>query len=281
MTLEQAHQQLIHVLLSIYDKSEAANIANIATEHITGFVNTDRILHKNNTLTIEQENKFRKITNELATEKPIQYILNEAWFYNMKFFVNEKVLIPRPETEELIELVKINNAETPSIIDIGTGSGCIAISLKSKFPHATITALDKSNEALQVAQLNAKNLNTTINFIQNDFLDESTWSCFQKFDVIVSNPPYVKQSEDVLMKKNVLDFEPHLALFVPDNDSLIFYKKIALFSKNHLKENGKIYLEINESLGQVTKQLFQQFGYHVSIIKDLQEKERFIVCNNP
>lgn len=281
MTLEQAHQQLLLVLLSIYDKSEAVNIANIATEYITGFGNTDRILHKNSLLTTEQENKFKKITKELATEKPIQYVLNEAWFYSMKFFVNEQVLIPRPETEELIELVKINNAETPSIIDIGTGSGCIAISLKSKFPHATITALDKSKEALQVAQLNAKKLNTSINFIQNDFLDESSWGSFQKFDVIVSNPPYVKQSEDVLMKKNVLDFEPHLALFVPDNDSLIFFKKIALFSQNHLQENGKIYLEINESLGQVTKQLFQQFGYHVSIIKDLQGKERFIVCNNP
>lgn len=278
MTIEQAYNTLQKKLLDMYSLNEASNISDLVIEHITGYYKTNRLLNKNKIFNSLQEAKYFTITNELLTNKPIQYILQEAWFNNKKYFVNENVLIPRSETEELVHLINEDNYS--SILDIGTGSGCIAISLKEKFPLSNVIAIDKSNASLNVAKVNAANFKTDIRFIQLDFLNETNWSLLDKFDLIISNPPYILQSESFEMNKNVLDFEPHLALFVPNNDALIFYKKIALFAKHHLNENGKIIVEINESLGEETRQLFNKNGYLTTIIKDMQQKNRFIICSN-
>jgi release factor glutamine methyltransferase len=277
MTIEQAYHSLLNWLLPIYSESEAANISELVIENITGYYKSNRIINKNNIFNGKQEAKFNEITSELLTHKPIQYVLQEAWFNNKKYYVNENVLIPRSETEELIHLINADENNFATILDIGTGSGCIAISLKEKFPLSKVTGIDKSSKSLDVAKMNAKNFKTEIHFLEFDFLDETNWSKLNDFDLIVSNPPYVLQSERFEMNKNVLDFEPHTALFVPDNDALIFYRKIALFAKQHLKENGKIVVEINETFGEETKQLFNKNGYLTTIVKDMQQKNRFII----
>ncbi len=279
MTIEKSYIELLNILMNIYENNEAACIADMTIEFITGYSKSNRILHKQEIINEVQEIQFKEICLELSTHKPVQYVLNEAWFCNKKFYVNEHVLIPRQETEELIELISTNNLNNKSIIDIGTGSGCISITLKNKFLNSAITAIDVSNDALEVAKKNAQTFNAEINFLQLNFLDEKKWELLNYYDYIISNPPYVKLSESTTMQKNVLLFEPHTALFVPDNDALIFYKKIALFGVKHLTENGKIFVEINELLGRETKQLFEQYGYLVEIIKDMQGKERFILCS--
>lgn len=279
MTIEKSYIKLLNILLNIYENNEATCIADMTIEFITGYSKSNRILHKQEMLNEVQLKQFKEICLELSIHKPVQYVLNEAWFYNKKFYVNEHVLIPRQETEELIELISTNNLNNKSIIDIGTGSGCISITLKNKFLNSAITAIDVSNDALEVAKKNAQTFNAEINFLQLNFLDEKKWELLNHYDYIISNPPYVKLSESTTMQKNVLLFEPYTAFFVPDNDALIFYNKIALFGVNHLTENGKIFVEINEILGRETKQLFEQYGYLVEIIKDMQGKERFILCS--
>ncbi|MCZ2223038.1 MAG: peptide chain release factor N(5)-glutamine methyltransferase [Chitinophagales bacterium] len=277
MTIEKNYKELLNLLHGIYNKNEAACIADMAFEFVTGYSKSNRILHKQEILNEYQQKKIKEISSELSTQKPIQYVLKEAWFCNKKFFVNEHVLIPRQETEELVQLIASNNLNNKSIIDIGTGSGCIPITLKNKFSNSNITAIDVSKDALEVAKKNAQTFDTEINLLQLNFLDEKNWELLNNYDFIISNPPYVKKSESSTMQKNVLSFEPHTALFVPD-DALIFYKKIALFAKKHLNNNGKIFVEINETLGKKTKQLFEQYRYLVKIIKDMQGKDRFLEC---
>ncbi len=318
MTIIEAYTKLLQELHAIYDNREAANIADLVIENVTGKKKVERIVDKKFLLNSEQENKLENYTQQLLQHKPVQYVLNEAWFAGMKLYVDEAVLIPRPETEELVEWIvadvrstmcdvrskeieirslkyEIRNAKSEvqseksndsnfefgisnlSILDIGSGSGCIAIALKKKISGADVSAVDVSEGALIVAGKNALQQNVEIDFYQLDFLDESRWSNVGAFDIIVCNPPYIKQYEEAAMQKNVLAHEPHLALFVPDDDALIFYKKIALFAQNHLKENGAVYLEINEALGGEVKRLFKSFGYGtVEIKKDLQEKDRMV-----
>ena len=276
MILQEAHQLLLQNLLSIYDDREARNIADIITEYITGFKGTDRMLNKNTLLNNVQESKYKDCINRLIQHEPVQYITGIAWFYKYPFIVNNHVLIPRPETEELVEhIINENIGKEISIIDIGTGSGCIAISLKKNL-SALVSAMDISIDALTIAKRNATDLAASINFIQQDFLNEGLWNMLEKYDVIVSNPPYIKYVEKEEMNNNVLQHEPHLALFVEHEDPLLFYRKTALFGKTHLNTDGSIWMEINESLGKETKEMFEQSGYHTLLYKDLQGKDRMI-----
>ncbi len=276
MILKEVQQSVIQNLLSLYNDREASNIADILTEHITGYNRTDRIINNNIVITAQQALDYEEATERLLNNEPIQYIIAKAWFYKYPFYVNKNVLIPRPETEELVaNIIKENTDPTPSIIDIGTGSGCIAISLQKNI-NSVVTAIDISKEALLIAKQNAEELKAVIHFKQLNFLDTNQWNELGMFDIIVSNPPYIRYDESDEMRNNVLQHEPHLALFVENNDPLIFYRLIAQFGKSHLNSNGTIWLEINEALGNETKELMEQYSYHASIIKDLQGKERII-----
>lgn len=217
---------------------------------------------------------------ELKSHRPIQYVIGETEFYGLKFFVNENVLIPRPETEELIEWILQDHPNFEGkILDVGTGSGCIPITLKTKFPNAEIHALDFSADALKMAKINAGYHQTDIQFHPIDFLNFEANS-LPKFDLIVSNPPYIADFEKNSMNETVLEFEPHSALFVPDHDPLIFYRKIAEFAQTNLNTNGEIYVEINQELGSETKDLFSTYFQNVEIKKDISQNDRMIKCSN-
>ena len=227
--------------------------------------------------------KFNFAIKELKNQKPIQYILGEADFYRLKFKVNEHVLIPRPETEELVHLIiKDNELDSPIILDIGTGSGCIPVALKKNIPSAKISAMDISNEALEVAKYNAKHNGVEVEFVLDSILHliSHISHLTSHFDIIVSNPPYICVSEKANMNKNVLDYEPHLALFVENDDPLLFYKAISDFAIKNLNKNGKIYFEINQSLASETKNLLENKGFkNVELIKDLSNNYRILRGN--
>ncbi len=283
MTLQLAYRQLLAQLYEIYDTREASNIADWVIEHVTGQRKIERIVYKDLPVSAQQQQSLQTISDQLLQHKPVQYVLGEAWFCNMKLYVNENVLIPRPETEELVEWVTeeaMQNAKCKMqnfILDIGTGSGCIAIALKNKIKVAEVYAADVSIEALEVAKQNAAQQNIEVSFLQLDFLDKSKWEQLPAFDIIVSNPPYVTKSEEQTMQPNVLKHEPHIALFVPDEDALKFYKAIATFAQTHLRTNGNIFVEINEALSQQVTDLFKQNGFkNVTLKKDLQGKDRMI-----
>lgn len=224
----------------------------------------------------EKKNQFLFKLILLKEQKPIQYILGETEFYGMSFFVNENVLIPRPETEELVEwILKDTENQTQNIIDIGTGSGCIPIVLKRNLPEANVLALDFSEKAIETAKINAEFHQTEIQFLQNDFLNMD-FGTLPEFDIIVSNPPYIAEKEKDQMGENVLKFEPHSALFVSDADSLVFYKRIIEFAQKNLKPNGKIYVEINQSLAKETEALFRKSFEKVELKKDISGNYRMI-----
>jgi release factor glutamine methyltransferase len=284
MTIEAAYQELIQQLLSLYENGESAAIADLVIEDLTGTNKNERLFRKEKSLSTQQEKQLRNFTQQLLENKPVQYVLQEAWFADMKFTVNEAVLIPRPETEELVELIlidykkNIHSTEAFSILDIGTGSGCIPVALKKKIPNAVITAIDISDAAIVIAQKNAVANGMNIHFIDIDFLDEYNWQSLETYNYIVSNPPYIAQAESGEMEQHVLNYEPHLALFVADNDPLIFYRKIAAFGITHLKNDGVIFVEINQALGKETIDLFASFGYQCVLKKDMQGKDRMIVA---
>ena len=284
MTIQVAYKQLLATLYEIYDDREAANITDWVIENVTGQSRINRILYKDLPVSPEQQKRLHNISLELLDHKPVQYILNEVWFAGIKLYVDERVLIPRPETEELVDWIvydlKKLGGEAPSgiaLLDVGTGSGCIPIAIKKQVPALVVLALDVSAEALAVATKNARGQQTDIAFFEANFLDSSTWHQLPKFDVIVSNPPYIKQQEAVDMAKNVLDYEPAIALFVADEDALVFYKAIALFAQQHLHESGSIYVEINEALGEQVIEIFTIYGFtQIEMRKDLQGRDRMI-----
>ncbi len=279
MILKEKYNKYIASLKKIYSNGEAHAIANIAFEHFAKTSKKDLLLKSNEILSDEIYSSLNSALNKLLTHEPIQYIINEAWFYNLKFYVTNDVLIPRPETEELvhevINFLKINNGK--SVLDIGTGSGCISISIKKNIPNANVMAIDVSEAALEVAKKNATTNNIAIDFRTTDFLDENNYAAFEKFDVIISNPPYIPEDEKNILDKNVTAHEPHLALFVPQNDSLIFYKRILSFAENHFNQNGRIFLETHENLAKETAALFIEKNYKVEIKKDMQGKERMLI----
>ncbi|MEP6583123.1 MAG: peptide chain release factor N(5)-glutamine methyltransferase [Ginsengibacter sp.] len=271
-------------LKRIYEEREAANITDWIFETVTQLKKWERREALNKDINKEQLTRLENHLRDLLQHKPVQYVLNEAWFYKMKFFVNESVLIPRPETEELVSWIvnEIKSAkpdvrnEGLQILDIGTGSGCIAISIKKNLQACIVTALDVSEEALNVAKRNAEVLQADIDFIENNFLNESDWNQLDQYDVIVSNPPYIPAKERETLSKNVSGFEPSIALFVPDNDPYVFYDKIAKFSLLHLKVEGKIYVEIHEDHAKKIKNIFSSYNFKTEVRKDIYGKERMI-----
>jgi release factor glutamine methyltransferase len=281
MTIDAAYKQLLMQLYEIYDEREASNIANLVMENITGFCKVDRVVNKQSGLKEKQIKLLNEYTDQLLQHKPVQYVLHEAWFAGLKLYVDENVLIPRPETEELVEWIIADLLTTHyspfTMLDIGTGSGCIPIALKKKLPFVEVYALDISESALNIAKQNALIQETEINFHLLNILDKNLWKQLSNFDIIVSNPPYVKKTEASSMNKNVLQYEPHLALFVDDEDPLKFYRAIAEFGMNHLNKNGKLFFEINETLGKEVTELLQQLGYsNIELRTDLQGKDRMV-----
>ena len=268
-------------LSSVYEKREAENIAHLVFEQFAGLSRLDRILQKETELDKAAIEKLDRALKELLQHKPVQYVIGEAWFYKLKFKVNEQVLIPRPETEELVEWVISSVSSSPAgagrILDIGTGSGCIAVALKKNLPSFRVSAIDISAPALAVAKENAALYNEEIDFIRMDVLQSLQTAALPSFDIIVSNPPYVKQSEKNAMRKNVLDYEPHPSLFVPDEDALKFYRAIAVVAKEKLNPGGRLFFEINESLGETVAGLLQEKGFiEIELRKDLSGKDRMV-----
>ena len=281
MTLNEARTVLTKELKNVYESDELRNIIELVIEHITNMTRAEQVKNKVPYLTCTQLEDLDAITERLKKNEPVQYVLGEAWFAGMKFKVNKNVLIPRPETEELVDWIVreavSSELRAMSILDIGTGSGCIPITLKKKLPQAIVFAIDVCSEAIFTATQNAIELNAEANFLLVDFLDEEKWKELGQYDTIVSNPPYVKQSEINAMHERVKEFEPHLALFVPDNDPLLFYKKLSDFSMKHLNARGKLFVEINEALGEAVSNLFRSAGFvNVELKKDMQGKDRMV-----
>lgn len=249
---------------------------------LTSYSFTERRLHKDNVLTTEDIETLKSQKERLLKQEPVQYVLGEAWFCDLKFYVNTYVLIPRPETEELVYWLakELREKKTVKLIDIGTGSGCIGISFKKLFPLAEVTALDISDEALAIASYNAKNNLCDIKFLQQDICilsEQKKEENQEMYDVVVSNPPYIRMQEKKEMHKNVLEYEPHSALFVPEERPLLYYEKIIDFCQRHLVDQGYLFFEINEAMGQEITKLLQSKGFYQIIIKkDLQEKDRMV-----
>lgn len=267
-------------LCSIYDKEEANAMILILFDHYFKIDRVRMALEPNLRLSESEMLTFHFAVKDLLKNKPLQYIIGETEFCDLKFKINENVLIPRPETSELVHLITNRQQTTDNsqltILDIGTGSGCIAISLAKQLPQSQVYALDISEKALCVAKDNAYINNVDITFIHDDILSLRN-KIETKFDIIVSNPPYVRDLEKAEMRDNVLNWEPHNALFVSDDDPLIFYKNILEFAKTHLKENGEVWFEINEYLGKEMMDLCLEMGFsNVNIYKDFREKERFL-----
>lgn len=281
MTLKEFKDFFLKELLRLYPKTEIDSFFFILIDEILNLRRIDFTLEPN--IKINQQKLFflKNALERLKKEEPIQYILGKTAFYGLDFFVDENTLIPRPETEELVEwiLLEIKNVKSESnkisILDIGTGSGCIAISLAKNINNATITALDVSKKALEIAKKNAKQNLATINFKEKDIL--LTNNLEDSFDIIVSNPPYVRELEKAEIHNNVLQNEPHQALFVPDNNPLIFYSKIADLAKSQLTKNGLLFFEINQYLGQETLEMLTKKGFkHIELRKDLFGNDRMI-----
>lgn len=280
MTINQIIKYVNENLVSIYPHQEIRNFIMLIFENTLSFSAVDLVLKGDLVIDKTSEEQIILITERLKKQEPVQYILETTEFYGLRFKVDKNVLIPRPETEELVDLIlnKENIVLDQKILDIGTGSGCIAVSL-AKHTKANVCALDISEAALSVARYNSKLNNCKINFLRVDILsfDINIVSELPKFDYIVSNPPYVRHSEKQYMRTNVLDYEPDLALFVDDKNPLIYYEAIAKFAKNFLTQKGKLYVEINEFLSDITCELFRQHGFQiVDLYKDLFKKDRFI-----
>lgn len=281
MTFNEARTEMVKQLKPVYDSDEAFNIADLVLEHISGLSRIEQINSKKNYLTCDQLEDIDGITERLKKNEPVQYVLGYTWFAGMKLKVNKNVLIPRPETEELVDWV-INEAmscelRAVNILDVGTGSGCIPIAIKKKLPLTDVSTIDVCSEALFVATENALTHEADIDFLLLDFLDEEKWRGLNQYNIIVSNPPYIKASEASEMHERVKTFEPHLALFVPDDDAMIFYKKLGKFASKHLLPDGCLFVEINEALAQDVVACFTLAGLNnITVKKDMQGKERMI-----
>jgi release factor glutamine methyltransferase len=264
-------------LESIYSSREIESIAYILLEHVLNYSKTQIQLNKNEAIKTENFDKIVNHLSELKQSKPIQYVLGVADFYELKFNVNKHTLIPRPETEELVHaIINENQEENLKVLDIGTGSGCIPIALSKELIKAKVSGVDISSDAIDTAKENAILNDVKVQFYERDILN---WESFdwEELDVIVSNPPYVTLSEKEKMEKNVLEYEPHTALFVSDNDPLIFYRRIADLALTHLKKGGKLYFEINESLGNEMIELLQKKGFSdIKLRKDINGKDRMM-----
>ena len=279
--ISEIYNQISYKLSLFNDnKNQVKSFTIILLKHFYNIEITDIIINKKIKISNAIEKKINHSIDRLKANEPIQYILGEETFFNRIFFLNEHVLIPRPETEELVNMILSENKETKNlkILDIGTGSGCIAITLQKELTNAEVYALDISEQALKISKKNSLYHKCKIYFMKQDILNENV--LLNDIDIIVSNPPYVKKSESIYMEKNVLQFEPPNAIFVKDKNHQIFYEKIAEIGKNILKPNGKVYVEINENLSNETKKTFKNNNYkNIEVYKDLFGKFRFIKAN--
>ena len=281
MLLKQYKNHFFEALKSVHDVNEIESFFFILIEYFHNLKRIDLALNPDFEISDEEVLKWEAIISDLKTEKPIQYSIGETWFYDSKFYVNEHTLIPRPETEELVDwIIKTHKSKDKidklAVLDIGTGTGCIPISLKKNIPQAEVFAIDVSEEALKIAHKNAETNQVQINFILQNILE--TEDLNQNFDVIVSNPPYVRNLEKQEIKKNVLEFEPHLALFVEDTDALLFYRKIAQLALKNLTANGLLFFEINQYLGKEMIDLLEKMNFkNIELRKDIYGNDRMIL----
>ncbi|HAI80490.1 MAG TPA: peptide chain release factor N(5)-glutamine methyltransferase [Chryseobacterium sp.] len=277
MTISELKHFFKEQLSHIYTVSETSELFFILCNKILGMDKFELRISQNITISKEKTVVFENVISELKSGKPYQQILGETEFYGLKFFVDENVLIPRPETEELLELaiaeIQKNKVEDSKILDIGTGSGIIPIVLKKKFPEAKVSAIDFSEKAMKTAKKNADFHEADINFIHQNYLEEYL---LEVYDIIISNPPYIGIDEEKEIADSVKEFEPKMALFSPTSNALIFYEKIAEDCNNHLTENGMVFLEINQKLGEETKALFTNVLSEVHLIKDISGNDRFV-----
>jgi release factor glutamine methyltransferase len=282
MKIKQYRTQFIQELAPFYDAYEAESFFYLILEDRFRLRQIDLALNHELTFTDKDFVLLDSILEQLKKEIPIQYLLGKTSFYGLDFEVNENVLIPRPETEELVEWIINDNSvldktKKLKILDIGTGSGCIAVSLAKNLPNADVYAIDVSKKALETAKRNAINNKVEITFMFKNILDLEVLK--YDYDIIVSNPPYVRELEKEEIKKNVLNYEPHLALFVKDNDALIFYKKIAGLAQKNLLPNGQLYFEINQYLGKEMISLLEEMNFdNIDLRKDIYDNYRMISC---
>jgi len=272
------YKKLWQSLSDYHTEDEAKTIARILLQKVTGEPPHHILANGSLVISTEQLQEMDGYLSQLKLQKPIQYIMGETEFFGITMRVTPDVLIPRPETEELVDwIIKSNTSQSPVILDIGTGSGCIAIALAKNIHRAKVRAIDISAQAIALAKKNAAIAGVDINFFLHDILKSHGNIPGAPFDILVSNPPYVREGEKKLMHRNVLDYEPHTALFVKDNDPLIFYHAIARCAKDRLKPEGVAYCEINEALGEETAEVFRSYGFvDVEIRKDINGKDRMI-----
>lgn len=278
MLIKQYRTQFIQALDGIFDEKEIESFFYITLEAFHQMKRIDLVLTPDFEIDPMQLLQWETVLSQLKAHKPIQYILGETEFFGLPFYVNENTLIPRPETEELVEWILSNQQTKKStqplkIVDIGTGSGCIAVSLAKNLPNAKVYAIDVSEKALATAQKNAVRNNVTVTFLNKNILE--TEDLEANFDIIVSNPPYVRNLEKAEIHKNVLEYEPHLALFVEDEDALVFYRKITELATKNLSENGQLYFEINQYLGKQMTELLEKHHFkNIELRKDIYGNDR-------
>ncbi|MFD0794031.1 peptide chain release factor N(5)-glutamine methyltransferase [Mucilaginibacter litoreus] len=290
-TIKDVFLSFKDALNKLYDFHEIEAITLLVLEEITGFSRAKIKAFTNDDLPADASEKLDGILADLKTGKPVQYVLGTAEFYGLSFFVNPATLIPRPETEELVEWILKSAADSRepetgnlNILDIGTGSGCIAIALKKNLPNAAVTAIDISEDALQTAKKNAVINETDIKFNNVDILNKATHNSFPTthFNIIVSNPPYVTLKDKLQMHINVNNFEPHTALFVPENDPLIFYKAITNFAAEKLIPGGLLFFEINEAFGKETVDLLKDKSFiNIELRQDMSGRDRMVKAVKP
>lgn len=280
MTLNSYKKWFNEQLQHLYDADEIKSMLTIVAYEVLGLSRVDLVLKDNESLSEAQIVQLNNVLSQLQQEIPIQYIFEKAYFYGYEFKVSPATLIPRRETEELVEWVLSEMNRQPNkkwrVLDIGTGTGCIPITIKKEFPLAEVFAMDISTEALKIAKENAENLNASVTFIEQNILSTEQ---LDSYDIIISNPPYVRNLEKAEIKKNVLAYEPHLALFVEDNDPLIFYRKIAQLAQKSLTENGLLFFEINQYLGEEMQQMVSEYFKTIELRKDLQGNDRMMKCS--
>ncbi len=275
MKLASFKKEFLESITPLYNKDEASSLYYMLCEEYLALSKSKLIIAEDMDLTIEKTNHLYSCLDRLKKHEPIQYVLGKTKFCNLNFFVNESVLIPRPETEELVNIILKNELGNKTVLDIGSGSGCIAVSLAKYSTKTSVTALDICKDAIELSQRNAKENDVNLEFINADILN---YKSDKKYDIIVSNPPYVLELEKKHMSKNVLDYEPELALFVKNDDPLQFYKAILDFAKNSLNKNGEIYFEINESYKDEIMELVNNYGYsNVDCKLDVFGKYRFCI----
>lgn len=279
LTIQQAYQQFCESTQKVYSPRETLSMAKIVFEDEFGITNFER----QDIFTSEETQRLKAIQIRIAKQEPLQYILGQADFYGLKFKVDKSVLIPRPETEELVHWVlehaKRSFLDTSiKVLDVGTGSGCIPVTLKKQLPVLEVHATDISAEALAIARYNAVQNEVMVEFFENDILNKESWGQFGNYDIIISNPPYIPYQEEELMPLHVKDFEPGIALFVPDSDPLVFYETIAKFASGHLREKGKLFFETNEFNAKEVVRILEKEGFEkVELMQDLSGKDRMVL----